>query len=115
MRITKVITFFTVLLISMSGFAEKVTVFKELLKPSRIYLDHDRIFITERTKVNIYSLKDYKLIGTFGQKGEGPGEFRIPFYIHPLKDRLMIDTPGKISYFTKDGKLIGEVKSKSDC
>ena len=61
--------------------AKRVTIFKELLKPNRIYLDQDRIYITERTKVFVYSLKDYKLINTFGKQGEGPGEFKIPLYI----------------------------------
>ena len=93
--------------------AEKVHVFDEILKPNRIYLDRNHIYITERTTVFVFSTQDFKLIKKFGGHGEGPGEFKVPLFLVPLEKRLLITSVGKISYFTKDGELLEEIKNDS--
>lgn len=95
------------------GYGKKVHVFKEILKPNRIVMDEDYIYITERTTVFVFSKKDYKFIKKFGGHGEGPGEFKVPLFLYPLKDKLLINSVGKISYFTKQGDLIEEIKNES--
>jgi len=87
----------------------------EIVKPSGIAVSESRIYISEEAKVNIYSLKDHKFIKKFGNKGEGPKEFvgfpELGVRIEVLKDRLMVNSLGKISFFTKDGTYIKEVRT----
>jgi hypothetical protein len=111
-KLTFLILFLTTFLGSFLN-SRQVTIFKELLKPNRIYLDQKHIYVTERTTIFIYSLENYRLIKKFGTEGEGPNEFRIPLFIIPLKDRLLINSFGKISYYTKTGEMLKEVKSTS--
>jgi len=48
---------------------------RDLFRPELIRVDQNQIYITEGPRVYIYSLDDFKLIGKFGAKGEGPQEF----------------------------------------
>ena len=92
------------------GFAEKVTTFPGLFKPTRIMVDKDRIYIVEFPHVFIYSLVDFKLIKKVGRKGEGPQEFLPGLNLLPYSDHIIINSRGKISYFTKTGEFIKEIK-----
>jgi len=67
------IILFFFLFVSFS-FAKKVATLPELNNPFGLYIDVDRIFITEGVTTYIYSSKDYSLIKKFGKEGEGPGE-----------------------------------------
>lgn len=108
---------FLSLLILLTGIftAAKVVSLPDVLKPERIVVDKDNAYITENATVYIYSLKDFKLKKKFGKPGEGPEEFKtnpsMPVIIVPEKDRILINSIGKISYFTKDGAFIQELKN----
>lgn len=95
------------------GFSKKVAIISEVLKPSTITIDNEQIYIVEKTSIYIYSLKDFKLKKKFGKDGEGPGEFKIFAIVTPQKDSLLINSFGKLSYYTKDGVLKKELKTKS--
>ncbi len=73
-------------------FAEKLADMPELTKNLHITVGKERIYIVDgkKCKIHIYSKKNYKFIKSFGNQGEGPGEF--------------IDNPGRI--FIRDEKLI---------
>lgn len=96
--------------------AKKLANLPELLKPQRMVIDGNKLFIVEGTSIYIYSLKNYKLVKKFGKMGEGPGEFKInPFggpglVPLPHAQHLLVNSFGKLSYFTKDGKYIKELK-----
>ena len=108
---------FLIVFISFSSvciFPEKVAVLKDLLKPNRIYMDNNYMYVTEREVISVFSLDDYKLINKFGKKGEGPKEFLSPFYILPLDNRLFINSLGKISFYTKEGEHISELRSPAN-
>lgn len=105
-----IILFFTICFVGF-GFAEKVKTFPNLFKPTRIMVDKDRIFIVEFPHVFIYSLVDFKLIKKIGRKGEGPREFLPTLNLLPYPDHIIINSRGKISYFTKTGEFIKEIKS----
>jgi hypothetical protein len=84
----------------------------ELMKPHALAVDENQIYICEGSTVYIYSGRDYKPVKKFGKKGEGPGEFRNragQVIIQP--DRLLINSAGKVSYFTKDGTFLSEFKT----
>lgn len=97
--------------------AEVLAQFPELTKPGYLTVDGDNIYIVNGATVRIYSMKDYKLKGTFGSKGEGPREFAIfgngvgQILIFPQKDNLHVNSMGKISTWSKDGSFISETKS----
>jgi hypothetical protein len=102
------------------GFAANVGSFPELIKPERILVDGGKIFITEGIHVFIYTLKDLKLVKKFGKEGEGPREFKrfpapwLPSLRVFLKPgQLFINSLGKISLFTRDGKFVKEQKTIS--
>ena len=95
------------------GFSKKVATILEVLKPSTITIDNKQMYVVEKTSIYIYSLKDFKLKKKFGKDGEGPGEFKIFANVYPQKDSLLINSFGKLSYYTKDGILKKELKTKS--
>jgi hypothetical protein len=80
-------------------------------------VDKDRFYITESATIHIFSLKDYSLICKFGKEGEGPGEFKLgddnTVFVTLLPDNLMINSVGRISYFSKDGTFIKEIPNHS--
>jgi hypothetical protein len=93
----------------------KIQTLKDLIKPDMMDVGNDRIYITERTSVNIYSLKDYHLIKKFGREGEGPREFKIspfgtPMVAFPYGNKLYVSSMAKLSVFTPDGTFISESK-----
>lgn len=90
--------------------AEKVGVFKEILKVDGFAVDDQQYYLTQDTTVFIYSKKDLKFIKKFGKAGEGPEEFLRYAYVFPQSDHLLINSHGKNSFFTKDGIFIKEQK-----
>lgn len=93
-------------------FAVKVATFNEVLKPSNMAINDEYIYVYEGTTIHIYSHKDYKYVKKFGNEGEGPQEFKTFAFAIPQKDNLLINSLGKISYFTKTGEFIREIKAK---
>jgi hypothetical protein len=96
-------------------FSEKLAVLKEISKPSfDIIINQDQLFITQGPKVFVYSMSDYKLKHSFGRRGEGPGEFKLgpdeEVYLVPFGDQLVIESSGRISFFSREGRLIKETK-----
>ncbi len=91
--------------------AAKVVELPDVMKVQTVVVDKGQLFITEGTTIYIYSLKDFKLQAKFGKRGDGPGEFRdIGFGVRlePTPDALIVYSPGRVSYFTRDGKFIKE-------
>ena len=100
------------------GFAEKVAVFTDFTNPYEFHVDKDHFYVSEGTTIYIYSLKDYTLIKKFGRKGEGPGEFLLGqagngLLLHLLQDHIMVNSYGRITYFTRDGEYIKEIPIKA--
>lgn len=115
MKTTKIVLVLLVLGVMPLVLAGKVIMLPDLINPTSIAADGDRLYITEQTSVYIFSSKDIKLLKKFGRRGEGPSEFltspgyNITLYVHP--GYLVINSPGKISLFSKQGELIKEQKS----
>jgi hypothetical protein len=102
---------------SVSVFAAKIVPLQELRKPETTAVDDGQIYITEGASIYIYSLKDFRLIKTFGQAGEGPKEFKVHsaagVRICVQHDTIFVKSIGRVSYFTLDGKYIKEKKNIS--
>lgn len=91
-------------------YGEVAAVLEEPGKVMTIAVDEQQLYVGEMTTIHIYSLKDYKFIKSFGKSGEGPQEFRGFAFVIPQKDNLLIWSPGKVSYFSKDGTFQSEKK-----
>jgi len=106
------------ILFAVSLFAAEPIHMPELKRPQKMELDSQQIYINEGATIFIYSLKDFKLKKKFGKEGVGPAEMKpMPHLdgakveITVLKDRLSIFSRNKISYFTKKGEFIKEMKA----
>jgi hypothetical protein len=94
----------------------KVVPLPDLMKPAMMLVKGDRIFFTEQTSIYIYSRKDFNLIKKFGKPGEGPREFKLNAFspgliVFPFGDQLVINSDNKVSFFTRDGKFVKEMKT----
>lgn len=92
-------------------FAEKVATLSPIKNPYEIQVKKDMLYITEGPTIFIFSAKDFKLIKKFGKRGEGPKEFKLNRVtdvvgLHILPDYLQVNSLGRISFFTKDGRFI---------
>jgi hypothetical protein len=102
-------------------FGEKVAVLTDVLNPNPIFypikVDKDHIYVTDGLVNYIYSKANYKLLNVFGRRGEGPQEFKgydngcVLTTLTP--EYLFVDSRNKISYFTKDGEFVKEIKVTS--
>jgi hypothetical protein len=79
-----------------------------------LWADQDQFYVVDGTSVLIYSLKDFKLIKKFGKTGEGPQEFannqQFRVWLDVNGDNLLVNSFGKLSWFTKKGVYIKEAK-----
>jgi len=95
-------------------FGAKAAVLDGLKRPFFIKVDENRFYITDGPTVSIYSLKDHTLINRFGKEGEGPQEFKLDnrnargVMIALTEDKIVVNSVGRVSFFTKDGKYLGE-------
>ncbi len=94
--------------------SESLGVLEGVLKPSIIDIEKDRLFVMDIEKVHVYDMKDFKLINSFGQKGEGPAEYKIvpdfPLSLKAFKDFVIVESIDKLSYFSLEGEYIKEKK-----
>lgn len=107
-----------VFIISNLAFAAKLGTLPEIMKPEMIRVSGNELFIVQGAKIYNYSLPDLKLIRSFGKKGEGPGELVVNSYwfntVTVKPGHLFVDGFNKMIYFSRDGKLIKEVKKKGN-
>jgi hypothetical protein len=106
----RVLIFFICLSFALSLLGERLTTFPQLSKPEKIRVGDNLICINEGAVVFLYDLNNFKLIKKFGRKGEGPGEFSSDLIINILKDKMMIESQGKLSYYSFKGALIKEMR-----
>jgi hypothetical protein len=93
--------------------AEKVAVFPQLYKVSHLAVDDEQIYICQELNIFIFSSEDYRLVKKFGSPGEGPGEFREYTQVFPRQDHLVVNSAGKISFYSKGGTYLREIKTPS--
>jgi hypothetical protein len=94
-----------------SLFPERLATFPEIMKPTSIAVDNNQLYICERSSIYLYSTTDFKLVKKFGRQGEGPGEFKNGPILKVFPDYLLINSIGKVIYFTRDGEFLKEKKT----
>jgi hypothetical protein len=114
---SKNLMLFLLLIFNFSIFPEKIGSLPEVMKPESITVHQDEIYVVEGATIYIYSLKDLKLVRSFGKKGQGPGELTAgPNYSNKvtiLSENILVESLNKLVYFTKDGKFQKEIKKQS--
>ncbi|HDP94923.1 MAG TPA: hypothetical protein ENN40_06140 [Candidatus Aminicenantes bacterium] len=92
-------------------------VIPELLSPDSINLDDKQVYITEGPKVRIFNRDTLEQVAVFGKAGEGPQEFRVlpglPLILNVEGDELMVNSFGKVSFFSKSGKFLREQRTQA--
>jgi len=95
------------------GYGEKIADLPEIRYPFSIDIGHNRLFVADiKSMVHIYELQGNStyFVRTFGQNGQGPGEFQ---FIHRLRvngKEIEIPTHGKYATFSLDGKFLKEFR-----
>ena len=114
-----IILLLIVLLLILKGivYSERIMELPELLNPTSVTMDDNRIYFADRTSVVVYSLDKSRFIYKFGKEGDGPGEFKIvpnmPMTVHLRNANLVISNFGKVSIYTKAGIFKNEIRNKS--
>lgn len=108
--------FFLVMVLTNFVYAAKVARLSEINAPETITVDKNQFFITEEASIYIYSLDNFKVRKKFGKRGEGPQEFLVSpdaggLQINVQPDYILASSIGKISYFTRNGDFIKEIKA----
>lgn len=91
----------------------KVVPLPGLSKPTLVLVNQGQAIIADFPHVYIYNLKDFKLVAKIGKAGEGPKEFAGGLRLQPHPDYVVIGSRMKISYYTRNGKFVKEVRSKT--
>lgn len=95
----------------------KLIVLPDMVEPQSMSVDRDRIFITEKHKIFVYSSDDHRLLKTFGKVGDEPDAFRksggreLRLILDVSGDDAVISSHERISSFSKHGefkKIVGE-------
>lgn len=87
---------------------KKVAVLEEAMKPWDMVIDNGQLFVADKKVIHIYKLPDFKWVKTFGKAGEGPGEFKTRPYLTPYPEYLLINSEGKVMYFSRQGEFLRE-------
>lgn len=103
---------FSPALVPAKDMAKKTVVLKEITNPDVLFADENQLYVPQGASIFIYSLKDYKLVKSFGKAGEGPQEFKVPpnfgypLIIDAQTENLIITSLGRLSYFSKKGDFV---------
>jgi hypothetical protein len=109
--IKKIVIFFSIIFFAIIySHSDKLCDLPEIMKRPRLYLGENHFFVVEfrEAKIHMYSKNDYTHLLDFGNKGEGPGEFKYGPSLHFDKDQVIAFSSGKLSYFSYQGELIKE-------
>lgn len=83
-----------------------------LLKPQKLKVQGNFLYIAEPTSVTIYKLNTFEFVKKFGRKGEGPGDFISVVGLFPAENRIVVNSFRKTLVFSKDGEFISEKRLK---
>lgn len=97
-----------VFLITSAVYAGKLATLPDHLVPNALAVGDDYFYITENSTIYVYSMKEFKLVKKFGKKGEGPREFKGTPSLTVLEKQLMVNSTGKVSFYTIDGTYLKE-------
>lgn len=118
----KLISIVFILLLTLCTFGQKVVELPDLKRPNwffyPIHVVEDKMIVADGLQVLFFSLDDFKLIKSFGKKGEGPNEFLgyddgFCVLATVNADSLVVDSRGKTSFYSKSGEFKKSIRTKN--
>lgn len=106
----KIVLIIVLLIFTVLVLATETIRLEGLADPRSIHVDDKGIYIVDRDKIHLYSMDHFTLVKTFGNKGEGPGEYKYYPILTLLPDRLMAASFEKILWYSRKGEFIKEKK-----
>ncbi len=97
-----------VFLFATAAYAGKLAALPGHLIPNALDVGDDYFYITENSTIYVYRMKDFQLVKKFGKKGEGPREFKGTPTLTVYADQLLVNSTGKVSFYTIDGTYLKE-------
>ena len=90
--------------------ATKLSQFTDVNKPHMFAVDNKKLYISDQCSVKVFSLDSFKLIKKIGERGEGPGEFKMDpdIQIMPDLNEIILHTRFKLIIYNKSGKILKE-------
>ena len=82
----KITVLSALLLAAIMSFAEKIAQFPNIYLPMQIRIHDNKLYISEKAWVYIYSLDKIELLKKFGGEGEGPREFKRYAFLYPTTE-----------------------------
>jgi hypothetical protein len=115
MKRTKLAVLILVLLVGYHyGLSVKLAVLPDIATPDNIECIENELYVLDGVTVFVYSLTDYRLLRTFGKKGEGPGELlphpELAVQMQFVDETIRLGTLNKFITYSKNGKKISEKK-----
>ena len=107
---TRISALLAVLLLALPLGAERIAELPELVKPTALTFAGGRLYVMDEECVHIYGLNPFRHIRTFGQRGQGPGEFNSPPFVVVEPGRLWVQTMGRLMTFTWEGEFLEDTK-----
>lgn len=99
------------------GSAERTVRLPGVLNPQKICVFENQLVVVDDATLHLFSLKDYSKTAVLGRKGEGPGELKVDALWHNsavfFKSEIFVDSLDKVLYFSRDGKLLREMRKPS--
>ncbi len=100
------------LYVALPIFCKQLATLPGLLNPTMMETNKKEIFILDGAVVYVYSLDNYKLLRSFGKRGEGPGEILTspenPLNMKLSGDNVLLHTFFKVIFFSAEGCKIEE-------
>lgn len=78
--------------------------------PEILRVDGTDVIFNYNLTFYVYELHPFGLKAKFGREGEGPGEFKNLIHLSVRSQQLLVYSLGKISFFSRQGCLINELK-----
>jgi hypothetical protein len=86
---------------------EKV-IFDDVLKPNKIYIEDQNVYISEEGVIKVFSLTNGKKLYQLTKKGAGPNEFKYSPALTFLPEQIVATGRGKVIFYQRDGIIIDE-------
>jgi len=80
------------------------------LCPEILCVDGSEIIFNYDLTFHVYGLNPFRLKTKFGREGEGPGEFKNLIHLSVKPNYFLVYSLGKISFFSRQGQLMRELK-----
>lgn len=112
----KTVKIFMVIILMFVGsllFSKRFAILPEIMRPYSFAVDGNHLYIGEQSNVSLYSLKSFKFVKKFGNRGEGPGELKSIPFLEIFPKYLVVNCFGKLLFFSRDGKYINEIRTPS--